>query len=197
MDRRRRFHRRETWTARYATSTTDEVRCHLSNGMGSGRSDGDPRPQSTIPETTTLIVTKVRIASDAKRRNSCSTRGWRRMSCASIRVIRRRRWTRWTTTRPANASPTSAWMAFRMRRSCRVPSAAARRAKRPRCTSQRDLSRHVVRDRVGPSVGARTVRPRVVLGLSVSNDVTFQSGYSPSECPALACAPRRSLARLV
>ena len=42
--------------------------------VGGGGAEGT-RPQSRIPETTTLIVTKVRIASEARRRNSRSTRG--------------------------------------------------------------------------------------------------------------------------
>jgi len=176
VDRRMRFHRRETWTTRYTTSTTDESRCHLSNGRGNGRGIGVPRPQSRIPDTTTLSVRKARIASDAKRRSSRSTRGRKRLSCTSIRAIRCRRWARWTTTRPAKTSPTSAWMAFRMCRSWRVPSAAAAKARRPRCTSQRDLVRHAVLDRAGRSAGASTTRPCGAPWFSVSIDVTLPSG---------------------
>jgi hypothetical protein len=140
-----------------------------------GEEQGPPRAQSRIPETTTLIVTKVRMASDAERRNSRSTLGRSRMNCASIRAIRRRRCARWTTTRPAKASPTSAWMAFRIWRSWRVPSAAARKARRPTCTNQRDLARHALRDRTGPSAVTLTPRACPVLGFSLSTDVNSQS----------------------
>ena len=44
-----------------------------------------PRPQSMIPETTTLIVMKVRRASDAKRRNSRRLVGERARSRANVR----------------------------------------------------------------------------------------------------------------
>ena len=173
-----RFHRRETCTIRYTTSTADEVRCHLWNGGGRGRSRGSPRPQSRTPETTTLIVMNVRIASDAKRRTSRSTRGPSRMSWASIRAIRWRRCARWTMTRPANTSPTSACMALRTCSSCRVPNAAAKETRRPRCTSQRDLARHEIRDRTGPRVGAPTARPCPSPEFTVSMDFAFQSGCS-------------------
>jgi len=109
-------------------------------------SSGAPRSQSRIPEATTLTVTTARIASDAKRRSSRATRRRERLSCANIRASRCRRCARWTMTRPAKTNPTSAWMALRMWRSCRVPRAAAAKARRPRCTSQRDLVRHAVRD---------------------------------------------------
>ena len=169
MDRRRRFHRRETWIARYTTSTTEESKCHLSKGCGRrGKTSGAPRSQSRIPETTTLTVTKARIASDAKRRSSRATRRRERLSCVNIRAIRRRRCARWTMTRPAKANPTSAWMALRMWRSCRVPSAAAAKAKRPRCTSQRDLVRQAVRDRGRRSAGVPTALPRAAPWFSVS-----------------------------
>jgi len=47
VDRRRRFHRRETWITRYTTSTAEESKCHLSKGRGrTGRSTGAPRPRS-------------------------------------------------------------------------------------------------------------------------------------------------------
>jgi hypothetical protein len=153
--------------------------CHLSKGGGRrGRSSGAPRSQSRIPETTTLTVTKARIASDTERPSSRATRRRKRLSCANIRAIRWRRCARWTMTRLAKTNPTSAWMALRIWRSCRVPSAAAAKARRPKCTSQRDQVRHAVRDRARRSARASAARPRAAPWFSVSMDVSSQSGCS-------------------
>src|SRR5215471_6330212 len=97
-----------------------------------GQEQWGSRFQSRIPETTTLTVTKARIASDAKRRSLRMTHRRKPHSRANIPAIRWRRCARWTMTRPAKASPTSAWMALRMWRSCSVPSAAAARSEERR-----------------------------------------------------------------
>jgi hypothetical protein len=174
-----RLDRRETWITRYTTSTAEESRCHLSKGCGTkGRSSGAPRFQSRSPETTTLTVTKARIASDAKRRSSRPTRRRKPQSRASIPAIRWRRCARWTITRPAKARPTSAWMALRMWRSCRVPSAATAQARRPRCTSQRDLVGHSARDRGGRLAGVPVALPRATPWFSASTDLSSHSGCS-------------------
>jgi hypothetical protein len=190
-----RLHRRETWIIRYTTRTAEESRCHLSKGCGTrGRSSGAPRFQSRSPETTTLTVTKARIASDAKRRSSRPTRRRKPQSRASIPAIRWRRCVRWTITRPAKARPTSAWMALRMWRSCRVPSAATAQARRPRCTSQRDLVGHPARDRGGRSAGVPAALPvalpRATPWFSASTDLSSHSGRSSRlRVPAARCSP--------
>ena len=190
-----RLHRRETWITRYTTSTAEESRCHLSKGCGTrGRSSGAPRFQSRSPETTTLTVTKARIASDAKRRSSRPTRRRKPQSRASIPAIRWRRCARWTITRPAKAKPTSAWMALRMWRSCRVPSAATAQARRPRCTSQRDLVGHPAPDRGGRlarvPAALPVALPRATPWFSASTDLSSHSGRSSRlRGPAARCSP--------
>ena len=159
-----------------------------------GGAVGLPRFQSRSPETTTLTVTKARIASDAKRRSSRPTRRRKPQSRASIPAIRWRRCARWTITRPAKAKPTSAWMALRMWRSCRVPSAATAQARRPRCTSQRDLVGHPAPDRGGRSAGVPAALPvalpRATPWFSASTDLSSHSGRSSRlRGPAARCSP--------
>ena len=153
-------------------------------------SSGAPRSQSRIPEATTLTVTTARIASDAKRRSSRATRRRERLSCANIRASRCRRCARWTMTRPAKTNPTSAWMALRMWRSCRVPRAAAAKARRPRCTSQRDLRCHAVSDRARRSAGASAALLRAAPWFSASMAVSSHSRHSSRlRPPAAWCSP--------
>ena len=142
---------------------------------------GAPRFQSRSPETTTLTVTKARIASDAKRRSSRPTRRRKPQSRANIPAIRWRRCARWTITRPAKARPTSAWIALRMWRSCRVPSAAAAQARRPRCTSQRDRTCHPARDRGCRSDGAPAALLRAAPWFSASRDLLALWALQPPQ----------------
>jgi hypothetical protein len=80
-------------------------------------------------------------------------------------------------------------MALRMWRSCRVPSAATAQARRPRCTSQRDLVGHPARDRGGRSAPVPAVLPRAAPWFSAFTDLSSHSGRSSRlRGPAARCS---------